>query len=427
MRRGLNKKAVSPIIGYILLIGMILIVSTITFQWVKTYIPKEALQCPDGVSMFIQKLDYNCSTLPSNTLNLTLKNNGRFNISGYFIRASQDPNQIATYDLSYFIPSGDNGRVSFSSVDSTENSFGPRENETENFIITTPDLYNNFFSYIEIVPIRYEEVDNKLRLSSCSDARIQEILCPGVFVCVPEDPSVTCGAWVCGTETNNCGTEISCPPGCTGTDVCSSGSCVPVGVCGDGVRNQDSEQCDDDCLLGDPNVCEPVDDGDGCSSTCQIETLFLGYFGFEGDGTGTSQGWSISETDSELIDTRSNVSDDGTDGGLWSLHIKQTGSILQNFDFTGFKTITIDWWGFYETIEDDDCVNLSINSNLINSWGETGCTNVIIEDSWISQSATLTDTQYTFSASDEIKFEGIMNQNNDHFYIDGINITGKKY
>jgi hypothetical protein len=31
------------------------------------------------------------------------------------------------------------------------------------------------------------------------------------------------------------------------------------------------EACDDGCLAGTPNVCEPADDGDGCSSTCTIE------------------------------------------------------------------------------------------------------------------------------------------------------------
>lgn len=38
-------------------------------------------------------------------------------------------------------------------------------------------------------------------------------------------------------------------------------------VCGDGIR-AGTEQCDDGCLAGTPGVCEPVDDGDGCSAAC---------------------------------------------------------------------------------------------------------------------------------------------------------------
>ena len=38
-------------------------------------------------------------------------------------------------------------------------------------------------------------------------------------------------------------------------------------ACGDGVV-AGAEQCDDGCLAGTPGVCEPVDDGDGCSAAC---------------------------------------------------------------------------------------------------------------------------------------------------------------
>jgi len=44
-------------------------------------------------------------------------------------------------------------------------------------------------------------------------------------------------------------------------------------VCGDSVI-QVTETCDDGCLSGVPNVCEAVDDGDGCSSTCEVEPTF---------------------------------------------------------------------------------------------------------------------------------------------------------
>lgn len=39
--------------------------------------------------------------------------------------------------------------------------------------------------------------------------------------------------------------------------------------CGDGVTDA-GETCDDGCNAGMPGVCEPADDGDGCSSTCEL-------------------------------------------------------------------------------------------------------------------------------------------------------------
>ena len=57
---------------------------------------------------------------------------------------------------------------------------------------------------------------------------------------------------------------------CTGT-----APSVCVTTCGDGVRGG-AEQCDDGCGPGTPGICDPGDNGDGCSATCTLEC---------GDGT----------------------------------------------------------------------------------------------------------------------------------------------
>lgn len=57
-------------------------------------------------------------------------------------------------------------------------------------------------------------------------------------VCVPpaceqETIVTTCGTWICGEKFNNCGVEVTCPPGCTLTQFCQEGICydiVPVNV-----------------------------------------------------------------------------------------------------------------------------------------------------------------------------------------------------
>jgi len=90
-----NKKAVSVMIGYVLLITFGIIMSVMIFAYLKTYVPRDSASCPDGVSLFLK--DYECN---STHLNITLKNNGRFNVVGYFIKAANSSDQIiGTMDL----------------------------------------------------------------------------------------------------------------------------------------------------------------------------------------------------------------------------------------------------------------------------------------------------------------------------------------
>ena len=77
-----TKRGVSIMIGYILLITFVIAISIFVYQWLKTYVPKEGLECPDGVSIYISKANINPN---EGKLTLTLKNTGRFDINGVFV------------------------------------------------------------------------------------------------------------------------------------------------------------------------------------------------------------------------------------------------------------------------------------------------------------------------------------------------------
>ena len=101
-----DKKGLSIMIGYVLLVAIAIIMSMIVYQFIITYIPREALECPDGVSVFIKETKYDC-TLGAETLEVTIKNNGLFSVAGYFIHATTEVGQeLATLDLSGKIESG---------------------------------------------------------------------------------------------------------------------------------------------------------------------------------------------------------------------------------------------------------------------------------------------------------------------------------
>ena len=170
-----NKKAISPMIGYILLISSAVLMSVIVYAWLKTYVPQAALECPDTTSIFIK--NYTC--ISDNQLNLTIRNNGNFNVAGYFVRiANVSGQELATVDLSSQLQIQFGGAIVGNSVlfdeSDSGNSFIPNEESTSVFNIT--DI--NYIYFIELTPIRIQEVNNRDRTASCGDAKIkEEIVC----------------------------------------------------------------------------------------------------------------------------------------------------------------------------------------------------------------------------------------------------------
>jgi hypothetical protein len=179
-----NKRGVSVIIGYVMLIAIVITISLLVYQWMKSYVPQEALQCPDGVSVVLQDYKYDC-TSGNSLLNFSLVNQGTFSVAGYFIKASNDSSQeIATTDLTpYYIGqdqalSGAAGNIIL---------FGPCDTKLCNLLSPgkSRDMLDNAFNlskynfpgqvkYIEITPIRFIDYKGQNRLASCSSATITE-------------------------------------------------------------------------------------------------------------------------------------------------------------------------------------------------------------------------------------------------------------
>lgn len=251
-----GKKGISIMVSYVLLIVFVIIIGAIVYQWLRTYVPTQAMECPDGVSLFIKDADFDSS---DSQLIITLRNNGRFNLAGYFIHATNSSDQeLPIIDLSGYLDTteGRPGMIFGNSVlffESEGNLFTPGSEKSYFFDIPSsigePHL-------IRITPTRFQEVDERQRFVSCSDARVGQLV--GEGGCIPEDISVTCGTWVCGWRFNNCYDLVLCPPGCTLPEVCDgTGQCVPP------------EECLDTCLslgygCGTWEICGVSTDCDGC-------------------------------------------------------------------------------------------------------------------------------------------------------------------
>jgi hypothetical protein len=167
-----SKKGVSIVIGYVLLVTFAIIIGIIIYQWMKTYVPQEELNCPDDASIFIKDYAYDCD---SNNLTLFLKNTGKFNLGGYFIYVTNSPDvELATIEISEnntdpnskLTPSG----IKFGLIGSTENSLNPDEIEIDEYNLTG---IGRIYS-VEILPIRWQKQRNKEVLVSCKDVKIKK-------------------------------------------------------------------------------------------------------------------------------------------------------------------------------------------------------------------------------------------------------------
>jgi len=93
-----DKRAVSEIVAYVILITIALGLATLVYTWLQfqAKLPGDQ-ECPDDVALIIKSAVYTCG---ANQLDLTLQNKGLFNITGYRVRVSTQANaDIGDIDL----------------------------------------------------------------------------------------------------------------------------------------------------------------------------------------------------------------------------------------------------------------------------------------------------------------------------------------
>lgn len=163
-----NKRGISVMIGYVLLITFAIIMSIIVYNWLESYVPKDEVECEDGVSVVVE--DYNCN---ASVLNISLRNNGRFSFAGITIFGKENETaDVATLDLSNNLTSGGNsaqGRVYFGD---TSNSFSPGEKSPSRLIFDISSY--DEIPEIVITPVKRVEWQDKEITAVCGRASIEE-------------------------------------------------------------------------------------------------------------------------------------------------------------------------------------------------------------------------------------------------------------
>ena len=153
-----NKKGMSEMIAYVILIVIALSLSVLVYSYLKQYVPKnEVPTCPDGISISIDSSS--CRYDVSNgTLIVSFLNRGIFNISAVYLKFGPENREVKTLineDDIYF-----------------KNDLSPEKNITQTYSrlrLSTPGTY-----ILEVEPA----VITKKGLALCENSVIsQPIIC----------------------------------------------------------------------------------------------------------------------------------------------------------------------------------------------------------------------------------------------------------
>jgi hypothetical protein len=141
-----NKRGVDAIVSYVLLITLGLSLAIFVFNWLRDYVPKEIdeVKCPEGVSLIIADKTIDQS---GKILNLTVQNRGRFNVSGFFLRA----NNVTEPNFGVYLINDDDFVVGVGEKKSVSINYSNYSLNNENF------TYMGDLKIIEVQPFVYQK------------------------------------------------------------------------------------------------------------------------------------------------------------------------------------------------------------------------------------------------------------------------------
>ncbi len=97
-----DKRGISVIIGYILLIGIAIGLSVMVYNWLVFFLPGEEIECPDTINLDLRDVSCNAGL---RELNFSVRNNGLFSFDGFVVKVNhREDARIGVYNIG-----GDNG------------------------------------------------------------------------------------------------------------------------------------------------------------------------------------------------------------------------------------------------------------------------------------------------------------------------------
>jgi len=155
--RNKKEKGVSLMVSYILLISIGLIMAVSIFSWLRYVANVEpVVSCEDGSSIII--LETNCR---NDVLELTLKNNGRFNLEGVLVTVGDNSDRVP---IDPIVPvSGVDSKFIFDSL--------LKPDETVLTFFDTSKLSYEYIRNIRVIPLIVTESGDRV---VCTDSVVKE-------------------------------------------------------------------------------------------------------------------------------------------------------------------------------------------------------------------------------------------------------------
>ncbi|MFA5856106.1 MAG: hypothetical protein WC867_02015 [Candidatus Pacearchaeota archaeon] len=164
-----NIKADSLMISYVLLISMALILGIGVYGWLSHETPSDVQEVDCGEDTFLSLENYECTPGEAyGGIKLLIKNNGRFNIDGFVLTASNDTNKTPIIKLT---PKSKNLIKSIGYIDFESPLTPGKEKEIEFDNIFKNDHLESLVS-LKIQPFRYGE--NKKDRLLCKETKFSE-------------------------------------------------------------------------------------------------------------------------------------------------------------------------------------------------------------------------------------------------------------
>jgi hypothetical protein len=161
----LSKRAISNVVGYVILISITMSLSILVYGWLQFYVSgssngQDIPSCPEGVNLIIK--NYECAKgdgLGSGWLRVTLKNKGRFTINGYLLSVHDKEDR----DFGVYL------------LDEKNQTLAPGEEVTVTYPFSEDYGLDYVLSDVKLVEIQPYQLDGGI--ISCKSISLQRTTC----------------------------------------------------------------------------------------------------------------------------------------------------------------------------------------------------------------------------------------------------------
>ena len=155
---GKQKKGLSNMVAYVLLITITIALSVLVYNWLQFYVGASDLEeCPDGVNLVIQ--NYTCSKGQNGKVNVTLKNKGLFEVDGFILRV----HDRIDADFGFYTLNSSGSVISVGGTDS------------KNYLFS--DYPSDGFTDVTLIEVQPIIVGDDGRNISCPSFTAQSVVC----------------------------------------------------------------------------------------------------------------------------------------------------------------------------------------------------------------------------------------------------------